>query len=112
MPLSRPSGFSALESHAGLPAAYGDWEKRLPSLAMFMCDLNWQDGSSRVPGKLTLWTGDTLWKACLTAPETSAIAFWSAQDPSGLLQAIEKALGADKVEWRRSVPYQKRSSKR
>lgn len=108
MPLSKPSGYSALESHQGMAAAYGDWEKRLPSLCAFLCDVAWTDGTARQPGKLTLWTADALWKACLSDQEASVVAFLSSQDPSGLLQSIEKGLTADKLDWRRSVPIEKR----
>jgi hypothetical protein len=112
MPLSRPSGYGQLESHVGLPAPYGAWEKAWPSLAMFLCDLSWGDGTARVPGKLTLWTADSLWKACLSAPAENAVAFLSGQDPQSLFQALEKAIAKDSVEWRRSVPLAKRGTRR
>jgi hypothetical protein len=113
MPLGKPSGYSVLESQQGMPATYGDWEKRLPSLCAFLCDVTWADGSTRAPGKLTLWTADALWKGCLADQVASVVSFLSAQDPSGLLQAMEKGLREDKLDWRRSVPFgAKRTTKR
>ena len=107
MPLAKPSGYSVLQSQTGMPAAYGEWEKRLPSLCAFLCDVAWSDSSSRVPGKLTLWTADALWKGCLADQAANVVAFLSAQDPSELLQRMEKGLKEDKLDWRRSQPYQR-----
>jgi hypothetical protein len=112
MPLQKPSGFSRLHESVGIPAAYGSWEKNLPSLCAFLCDLQWADGSSRVGGKLSIWTGDSLWKGCLADQASEAVAFWSAQDGAALLNAMEKALKGDRVDWRRSVPFEKRRTKR
>jgi hypothetical protein len=112
MPIAKPSGYSSLESKVGVPAGYGDWEKRLPFLCAFLCDTVWTDGSSREPGKLTLWTADALWKACLADQVASVVSFLSAQDPSALLQSIERGLKEDRIEWRRSVPFEKRKTRR
>ena len=112
MPLNLPSGFSRVNGSAGIAAPYGDWEKRLPNLCGFLCDLTWADGSSKRTGKLGLWTDDGLWKGCLSLPEPAVVAFISAQDPSALLQLIEKQLKADEVDWRRSRPFVKASPAR
>jgi hypothetical protein len=80
---------------------------------MFLCDVAWSDGLARSPGKLTLWTADSLWKACLFAPTDNAVGFTSSQDPVDLLRTLEKQLASDKVEWRRSFERNaKRATKR
>jgi hypothetical protein len=112
MPLSKPSGFSRLHESAGVSAEHGPWEKNLPSLCAFLCDAKWADGGSRVPGKLGLWTGDGLWKGYLVDPQETAIAFWSALEGAALLSAMERALKEDKVDWRLSVPPDKRATRR
>ena len=112
MPLRMPSGFSRVAGSNGVPAPYGEWEKRLPNLCGFLCDCLWEDGSSKATGKLSLWTGDGLWKASLSLPEPAVVAFLAAEDPSALLQRIEKAIKEDSLEWRKSIPFEKRKSKR
>lgn len=112
MPFRTPSGFSRLASAGGQPAAYGDWDKRLPCLCSFLCDLVSEDGTSRASGKLSLWTDDGLWKACLADPTAQAVCFLSAQGPSELLQQLEKGLKEDKLEWRRQRPLQKHQTGR
>lgn len=112
MSLSIPSGFSRVACVDGTPASYGDWEKRLPHLCSFLCDYKWGDGSSKALGKLSLWTGDGLWKGCLSLPEPAVVAFIAAQDPSALFRTMESQLEGDSVDWRRSKPFQKRSTSR
>jgi hypothetical protein len=112
MPLRMPSGFSRVAGSDVIPASYGDWEKRLPHLCAFLCDCKWEDGSSKRPGKLSVWTGDGLWKGCLSLPAPAVVAFLAAQEPSALLMLMEKQLRDDSVDWRRSVAPAKNSTRR
>jgi hypothetical protein len=112
MSLKLPSGFSRVAASNGIAASYGDWEKRLPNLCGFLCDLSWADGTTKRTGKVTLWTDDGLWKGCLSLPDPAVVAFLSAQDPSGLLQLMERQLRDDNVDWRRSRPFSRNGTQR
>jgi hypothetical protein len=79
---------------------------------MWLCDVTWEDGSLRLPSKLSIWTGDSLWKLSFFDPTAKLIAFLSNQDPSALLMSLEKGLKADQLDWRRSVDFDKRKTSR
>lgn len=104
MSLRRPSGSLDSGSQSGLPAPAGEWEKRWPTLAEFLSAFKWDDGTSREPGTLLLFTEDGCWKACLHDRTTHLQVFVSARTPGALWDALEKGLGADSLEWRRKKP--------
>jgi hypothetical protein len=101
MVLRRPSGYSAATSGATTAASYGEWEKKAPFLAAFLCDLLWDDGTSREPGSLVLFTQDGVWKGCLSDREAGLSAFVSCPTPGALMDALEKGLREDRLDWRR-----------
>jgi hypothetical protein len=93
------------------PAEPGEWLKSLPTLASFLCDLTFSDGSSRQTGTMLLFTEDGAWKACLIDRADSVTAFVSAKSPGALLAALEKGLERDSLDWRkkRAEPPRKRA---
>jgi len=104
VPLRKPSGYSAANSGNPIAAVYGEWEKKAPFLSAFLCDLLWDDGTSRVPGSLLIFTGDGQWKACLGDREAAIQAFVSALTPGKLMDCLEMGLAGDKLDWRRKLP--------
>lgn len=112
MPLKKPSGYSAASLVSATAAVYGEWERKAPSLSAFLCDLLWDDGTSRVPGSLLLFTGDGQWKGCLGDREAGIQAFVSALTPGKLMDALELGLAADKLDWRRKAAEKPQKAKR
>jgi hypothetical protein len=47
---------------------------------------------------------DDVWKACLNNLDESSYAFLSSRTLTGLLEALEKGLAAQSVDWRVSKP--------
>jgi hypothetical protein len=85
-------------------AAAGGWGQQFPALAEFLAAVRWDDGSSRVPGSLTLFTEDGTWKACLSDKDGGLVCFKSGDSPEGVLGALEGGLQVGGLEWRRGRP--------
>ena len=92
------------------PITGGAWSSELPALVEFLAATAWSDGTSRLPGTLTLFTDDSQWKACLSDKAQSLIAFVSAPSPQEALQAAERGLTTATLDWRASsrLPTRKR----
>jgi hypothetical protein len=75
-----------------------------PTVWAFLSALTWpEDGSPRVPGSITLFTEDGVWKAAVN-DKTGYVAFVSGRSPEGLLEAIEEGMEAGSLDWRKSKP--------
>lgn len=105
MALKKPSGFSAVPSGQPTAADLGEWGKKYPSVAAFLSDSTWEDGTTREPGTLLLFWEDGLWKGCLHDRTAAMQTFLSALTPSGLLETAEKGLRGDSLEWRKKRPW-------
>lgn len=73
---------------------------RWPELIAHLADGSWDDGSPRKTGRLSVFVQDGIWKACLTEPEGSAVAFISAPSFAALADAVEEALQTGRLEWK------------
>jgi hypothetical protein len=62
----------------------------------------WEDGTSRAPSSLTVFSADGLLKACLADKEEECVAFVSAESLEGLLDLLEAGLKGGGLDWRRS----------
>jgi hypothetical protein len=88
------------------------WRHRYPFLWEFVARIRWAvspgDGEStqteREPGSMIIFVDDLcLLKACLSDKETQQVAFVSGDSLEGLLEALEKGLRDDRLDWRPSA---------
>jgi hypothetical protein len=102
MPLKKPCVVSVGNSGTPISVSTGSWGKSYPTLCEFLSAVAWEDGSTRECGKLTLFVDQTdgRWKVFLNCHHTSRTACVSAEDPGQVLQAAEKGLRDDKLDWR------------
>lgn len=100
MSLKRPSTKEA-PGGAVVPPE-GEWAASYPLVWEFLFLEKWEDGSSRVPGSITLFAEDGLFKACLNDKDGQLVAFTSQRSPEGLFEAVDTGLGAGTLDWRRS----------
>lgn len=89
------------------PRPEGDCEM-LPSLWEFLTHRQWDDGTPRQPGSVTVFYEDGVWKACLNDRDAGLVAFRTAPTPIELAVSLEGALARDTLEWRRSTAQGKR----
>ena len=73
---------------------------RLANLFEFLCAEEYEDGSPRVPGTLTVFREGNMLKGCLNDRDQSLVAFVSASSFTGLLEALDAGLQADDLDWR------------
>jgi hypothetical protein len=98
--LKKPTG-----SLPGVPARAFDVStdevlRDLPSLASFLCDVTWEDGSDRVPGTVLLFVQDGRIKACLNDKASSRVCFLTAQTVLDVLHAADEAVDSGHADWR------------
>lgn len=105
MALKRRSGLPGSSSGDCPQADPGDWAKKYPTLVEFLTLLKWEDGAARLPGSLTLFCDIGAWKACLKDKDANASCFVSGRTPGALLEAMEKGLANDALDWRAERPY-------
>lgn len=84
------------------PADPGEWSASFPALSEFLAATTWADGSSRIPGTLTLFTDGCLWKLCLSDKAQSLVAFTSGSSPLHAFQSAEQGLVTGTLDWRSS----------
>jgi hypothetical protein len=78
--------------------------KKYPTVLEFVSLRRWEDGTVRVCGTLLLFVDMGMWKACLHDKDASASAFVSGKTPGALLEAMEKGLREDSLDWRADRP--------
>lgn len=71
-----------------------------PTTHEFLCLERWPDGSSRRTGTLLLFVDQGMLKACVTDRDGGLVAFVSGNTLPGLLDALERGLSADTLDWR------------
>jgi len=76
--------------------------KSIPRLFEFLRETEWDDGSRREPGSITIFIQDGSWKACLSDKAMGRVAFLSAGTMAELLKGVDGALEADTLDWRTS----------
>lgn len=75
---------------------------RLPALWEFLTLTTWDDGTARETGAITLFLQDGLLKACLNDKDGHVVAFVSAEGLEALLEAMNRGLSEDVLDWRRA----------
>ena len=93
------------------PADAGSWSSQLPALAEFLVATSWSDGTSRLPGTLTLFTDGPQWKLCLSDKDQGQVAFVTGSCPQEAFLAAERGLVAANLDWRVSSPSTRKKSK-
>lgn len=88
----------------GVSLLEGDWPRVYPALTEFLTVSRWEDDSPRVPGSVTLFFDDHLWKLCLNDKDSGRISFVTADSPEGVLAAAERGLQASSLDWRAQRP--------
>lgn len=78
----------------------GDWVTLHPALTEFLALEKWEDGSSRTPGSLTLFTDGGVWKLCLSDKDSDRIAFVSATSVGEVFLCAEEQLCRSLLDWR------------
>jgi hypothetical protein len=72
----------------------------LPGLMEMLLSQTYPDGSRRVPSTLLLFVDGGMVKACLNDRDQGLAAWSSGDSVTTCLQAMEKALVGDTLEWR------------
>lgn len=73
---------------------------RYPALAAFLTATSYPDGGRRLPGSLTVFADAGCIKAALNDKDASLTAFVSASGLYALLEALERGLQSDGLDWR------------
>jgi len=76
----------------------------LPSLAEFLAEVAWPDGSPRQTGTLMVFVEDGRWKGWLHDRDQSCSCFVSNTTLSNLLSALDAGLADEGLEWRPDRP--------
>lgn len=76
----------------------------LPSLAEFLSETVWEDGTARQTGTLMVFVEEGRWKGWLHDRDQGCSAFLSNTTLSNLLACLDTALAGDEVEWRPDRP--------
>lgn len=72
-----------------------------PCLVEFLSDDQWDDGTSRTPGSLTLFIEDGIWKACLNDRDASASMYVTGDNAVACMKSLETRLnGGTAADWR------------
>ncbi len=74
--------------------------ERFPTLWEFLTLSLWPDGTERCTGTMTLMAEGGMVKAALNDRDVSASCFVSGKTFTSLLEAIEKGLDGESLEWR------------
>jgi hypothetical protein len=74
--------------------------KKYPALAEFLSAEEWGPGEPRERGTLTLFFEQGAFKACVSDRDANMSAFVAKSAFLGLLEAVEKGLQGDSLDWR------------
>lgn len=97
--LQRPA--ARTKATPGTPAASDEaFAKKYPTLAAYLTDTAYEDGSARRTATMTVFAEEGLFKASINDREQSRSAFMAADTFTGLLDRLEKGLQADRLDWR------------
>jgi hypothetical protein len=77
-----------------------EFAKKWPALYCFLSANVTADGELRERCKVQVFAEGGSWKACLMDPGNEASLFVTLPTPTKAFDALEKALGHDKVDWR------------
>lgn len=89
-------------AEAGIEAADPVFAKAHPALSEFLSLEEWEPGVERARGTLTLFFEDGCFKASVNDRDGERVAFVTKRGHKALLDAIEKGLATDSLDWRQS----------
>lgn len=75
---------------------------RWPTVVEFLCRTQWEDGTARAPGSVTLFLEAGGAKVCVSDKDADRIAFVTGRTWGEALDAAEAGLEADSLDWRAS----------
>lgn len=104
MSLRRRESAKGVGGGVGGPLVSGAFGERFPTVWEFLTRVQWDDGKRRSPGSLTIFMDDGAVKVCVFDKDAGEVAFVSAAGVDGLLEALERGLEGDSLDWRRSRP--------
>jgi len=79
-----------------------------PLVVQFLTLTSYGNGDRRLPGSITVFSDGGLLKACLNDKDADLAAFVSGGGLAGLLDAVERGLGSDCLDWRAARSHKKR----
>lgn len=95
------------------PASYGDesFAKKYPLLLEFLTRELWEPGVPRQRGTLFLFCEDGVFKACLNDKDCDEVSFVTKPTFTALLDAVERGLANNTLDWRLSTQGKARRKK-
>lgn len=95
------------------PASYGDeaFAKKYPLLLEFLTRELWEPGVPRAKGTLFLFCEDGVFKLCLSDKDTDEVAFVTKATFTAVLEAAERGLAGNTLDWRLSTQGKARRRK-
>ena len=82
-------------------------EKAYPALWDYLTTSTTSAGKVRRTTTVLVFVDEGSWKACVNDRDTGEVGFVSSDTAMGLLEALERTLAGDAMEWRASKPYGK-----
>lgn len=108
MPLKKPQGNKLSGRQSVDMTLTGRLLEHYPTLLEFLTQSTWEDGSSRPPGTLLLFTDGCMWKICLKDKTGPRVCFASSTELDLLFLTVEEGLKDDSLDWRADRPQQGR----
>jgi len=103
LPIRRRRGGTA-DTQLGVPVSWA-W----PCLWAFLTAVEWSPGDSRVLGTVTLYLDGGKLKVCFNDKDAGEVGFATLDPDLPVLDAVERCLREDRVDWRRpKAPDRKR----
>jgi len=96
---------------AKVAAADGEFEKKYPTLWAFLTDTTWSTGETRETGSVLIFSQEGQWKAMIKDKDSGHIAFVTKGTFKTLLEALERGLVEEKLDWRADA-FKAKSRKR
>lgn len=100
MALRKPNKGSENGAAHGYVAEEDSFYRSFPTVADFLRQDRWEDGSRRTPGVLMLLMDQGWCKAWVHDKDAKRAAWVSATTFAGLLEAVESGIQEDSLEWR------------
>jgi len=98
----RPSSTPLPDPSAEPDVDPSDFMSHYPALLEFLTLRQWEDGTPRETGTLTLFQGPDGLQAALNDKDGGLVAFVTDRSFTGLLGCLERGLGDGSLQWRQS----------
>lgn len=85
-----------------------EWFMEHPALCEHLSLDRWEDGTSRETSTLLVFWDAGAWKVCLNDRSGGRVAFLSGSSPTSLLEALERSLQEDSLDWRAVRKWRRR----